>query len=224
MPQLELGAASAYFSAPQPPTQHGCIVLPPGLQVPPVQGFGAGRITVRGAATPIQLDPIWDAERQSWDYRSNLPEDAAPFFDGGETLVVSGGGGRHVGPFSGQVSAPPPVTVMQPSMLLPVTRNAALTVRWTTVQGSSAVITVTPMAGDFSGQPMEGNFIVCVTDDNGSLTVPQNSMAQLPAAAGGVIVSVTGIRQQRLEVDSHTSVVLMATTSGGTLAYYEIPL
>jgi hypothetical protein len=219
VPPLHLGGASAFFAEPLPEPATGCVAVLEGTEVAEVVGYDAGSLLVEGATVPIRLEPRFDAARQSTVYGSNLAEDQQEIFVGGERLTVTGQGGAHVAAFRGVVWAPMAVNLLSPTPFTQLTRDAALPVLWDRGDGNTVVITVTPSTG-FGATVLAGTNLVCVVADTGSTTVPADLVRQLPAAAGGVIVSVTRVRQAEVEVDAQTTVQIQATNSGGSFANF----
>ena len=171
------------------------------------------------ASTPVTLDPRWRGDALGYQYESNLAQDQGELFLGDETLVIIVGGGEHVPPVDTSVQAPHAVTIREPSIMMPIDRHSGLEVGWDRGDGDLILVTVSPREA-MGAEPMPGTAIACTSDDTGSLLVTADLLGQLPGHAGGVIVSVTRVQRRTARVDDATSLVVLATTTGGTLANF----
>jgi len=195
------------------------VAVPPQEAAPLPLGYNAGRVEVYDATVPVSLDPVWQGPEQGYVYRSNVPQGQSELFHGDETLVVLVAGGEHFSGADTSIQAPRPVALRQPGLMTPVQRGAPLDVAWDAGNGDLIVVTVSPKEA-MAAEPMEGTAVACTVEDTGSLQVSADLMGELPRNAGGVIVTVTRIRQRRVVVQASETLAVLATTSGGTLANF----
>ncbi len=176
---------------------------------PPSQvGYNAGPITITAGARNILLTP--GQSGGSTTYTSSLPENNEDVFAPGATLMINGGGGPHVGPFVGSVTAPQDHAITTPDADDTVPAGA-LDVAWTAPDsGAEIALTLSPMNDRFELVPGMG--LTCTTTDTGAFTIPADAMARLDADR--IALVVIKVLNRELNVDGDTIYLNLTSATG----------
>lgn len=223
--ELNTGGIGAGFAAPraavEPVATVGACVITPAEDAGALFGDGpsadAGELTavVGETAYGLVLRDDGDGAR----YVADAAEDAIEFFEGGDTIRVTGSGGADVGAFMLTVEAPHEPVVSEPqwSGLDSHERERPLLIRWDgDATADSVVINLLPVTVFPEPGIAEGNAITCTASDTGEFEVSPEALAWLPEGSGigggSVALTVARLVNATAIIDG-TEVTVNATAS-----------
>jgi hypothetical protein len=175
------------------------------------RGYDAGVITVTAGNREAVLTPA--TQGASTVYRSSLPESNEELFGNDQPIMISAGGGRHVGAFVGSLTSPREHSVISPAADSTIPAGA-LTVTWTPGETQAEVaITLSPMNQAYA--PVAGMSLTCTTTDTGSLEIPAEAMTRLNAER--IALVVIKVLNREVQVGDDTLYLNLTSASGNVL-------
>jgi len=217
---------SAGFHAPplipDPMETHGdCRVdfFDPAVEGLPPSTLNAGLITIQGLLLPAFLHAETTVAGPL--YESNLTGDTLDVFDApGTPLSISSNGGLDIPAFTGVLTTPTPVALLEPATGIDKSINTAkpLLISWNADKNASRMVLFLAVL-DYAFEPIPGPVVTCVlAGDPGSHVVPAEALQALPTKfLHKVVVSVTRVHEETLK-STLIPITLIATRTTAGIA------
>ena len=208
--------------APDPMETHGdCRVdfFDPAVEGLPPSTLNAGLITIQGLLLPAFLHAETTVEGPL--YESNLTGDTLDVFDApGTPLSISSNGGLDIPAFTGVLTTPTPVALVEPATGIDKSINTAkpLLISWNADKNASRMVLFLAVL-DYAFEPIAGPVVTCVLEgDPGSHVVPAEALQNLPTKfLHKVVVSVTRVHEETL-TSTLIPITLIATRTTAGIA------
>jgi hypothetical protein len=191
----------------------------PEAESPTPPTLNAGEITVQGLLLPVFLHPKTTVDGPV--YESTLTSDTKDLFGApGSPISIYSNGGLDVPAFTGVLTTPMPVALIEPATGLDksIDTSTPLVITWNPDEQASRIVLFLTVL-DYGFAPVQGPVITCVLEgDPGSHVVPAAALQSLPIMfLHKLVVSVTRVHELALE-STPLPITLVATHTTAGIA------